>query len=544
MLNIIQDIMFLGVLICCVAAKILDIKKGPKKEITNDSIIQKYGNIIFFIILFLSIISISYKIWENPAGLHVDEAGALYDAICISEYGVDRYLYKLPVYFINFGGGQNALYTYLAAIMIKIFGASTLVFRLPSIILSTISMVCLYKIVSENNSKKEALFTTFILAVSPWFIMKSRWGLESYLMCSMLTISSFTFIKALNFQKTKMYILSGILFGLTLYTYAIAYLVVPAIIGITLIYMLINKKIKIKNIIAMAIPLAILGIPLVLMLAYNSGLINHASIPVFSIPKLWFYRGGEISLSNIPENFKNIFEILFIKDFLNYNAIEEFGTLYKCSIGLVIFGIIEALRNAIKEVKHRDFGLDTYMLITFFAVFFTGLCVAELNINKINAIYIPMIYFAGKFLYFISQNIKFGGFAIIAIFCINAGMFLNYYFTDYTKVDLMYFEQDIIEASEKAEELKKEKIYVENCLNQTYIYTLLATLISPYEFNESVEINNGIVTKYGKYHFEISENIENEAVYVIKNDTNKISQLVNAGFEMEKVGEFNVLWKK
>lgn len=540
MVNIVADFLFLIVLVICVIVKL----KEGKEELTDpNEKTKKYGHILFMIMMVITTISLCYKVTEVPEGLHVDEAGALYDAICLSKYGVDRYLYKLPVYFINFGGGQNALYTYLAAIVIKLFGASTLSFRLPAIAVSLISMLCLYKMIVENNEKGQALFTTFILAVCPWFIMKSRWGLESYLMCSMLTISTFVFVKALNFNKIYWYILAGILFGLTLYTYAIAYLVVPAVVGITLLYCLAIKKTNIKNIVFLGIPLGIFAMPLILMLTKNSGMMPNVKIPIFSIPQLWFFRGGEISLKNIPENLKNIFDILFIKDFLNYNAIPEFGTLYKLSIPLVTFGLIEVIRNVVKDARQRKFTLDFMMLITFMIVLFVGLCTAELNINKINAIYIPMIYFAGRFLMYIAKNSKYLAIVMLALYGISYSIFMNDYFTTFAKTDLMLFENDIIEASTKAEELSKKKIYVENALNQTYIYTLIATPISPYEFNENLHISNGIVTQYGKYKFEIPQEIDQNAVYIIKNNQNKINELTQNGFQYETYGEFTVLYK-
>ena len=123
------DCLFLLVLIICVIVKI---KNNHQEEEKESEFVKKYGNIIFVIIFVMSFLLLTYKIGKNPHGLHVDEAGALYDAICLSKYGVDRYLYKLPVYFVNFGGGQNALYTYLAAICIKLFGVSATIFRLPA----------------------------------------------------------------------------------------------------------------------------------------------------------------------------------------------------------------------------------------------------------------------------------------------------------------------------------------------------------------------------------------------------------------------------
>ena len=544
MINIIADFLFFMTLIICIIAKIKNIKSNREENWDESELIKKYGTIFLLIIFLLLAVILTHKIENIPQGLHVDEAGALYDAICISKYGVDRYLYKLPVYLINFGGGQSTLYAYLAAIMIKVFGANMITFRLPSVILSLISLVFLYKTVDEKNGRKEVLFAVFILAICPWNIMKSRWGLDCNLMSSFLIISICLLLKAVNKNKQYLFVISGIAFGITLYTYVISYIILPAILGVVLLYLLIIKKIKVKNIIAMAIPLGILAIPLILMISYNKGWLRNVQIPIFSVPKLWFYRGGEISFKNIPENISQIFEVLFIKDFLNYNAIPEFGTLYKMSIPLVIFGLIEVVRKVIKNIKQKEFSLDFMMLVTFVTLFLLGLCIGELNINKINAIYIPMIYFAGRFLAYIANKIKYAWLAIIIMYCVQGGLFLHYYFTEFAATDLIYFENEIIEASSRAEELQKDKIYIENCVNQTYIYTLIATPISPYEFNENLHIENGVVTEYGKYKFEIPQEINENAVYIIKNDIEKINELIQNGFEMEQYGEFYVVWNE
>ena len=72
-----------------------------------------------------------------PMAWHPDEAGSAYDAWCIANYGVDRYRMSYPVLFTNFGGGgQSALYTYMASFFVKIFGMSLYVFRIPAAIMS------------------------------------------------------------------------------------------------------------------------------------------------------------------------------------------------------------------------------------------------------------------------------------------------------------------------------------------------------------------------------------------------------------------------
>lgn len=72
-------------------------------------IIKKYKlNIVVFIIIFIIAIFLrTYKLESIPSGINVDEAGMAYDAFCIANFRVDRALNKLPVYFVNFGGGQS-----------------------------------------------------------------------------------------------------------------------------------------------------------------------------------------------------------------------------------------------------------------------------------------------------------------------------------------------------------------------------------------------------------------------------------------------------
>ena len=97
--------------------------------------------ILFWIILIIAIFTRLYRIDELPQGVHVDEAGIAYDAYCFANYGVDRYLNKMPVYMINFGLGQSALYTYIDSIFIKMLGLSMLSIRLPSVILGITAIV-------------------------------------------------------------------------------------------------------------------------------------------------------------------------------------------------------------------------------------------------------------------------------------------------------------------------------------------------------------------------------------------------------------------
>src|SRR5574344_1611628 len=170
------------------------------KKISN--LVENHSKITFSIILAVAIFLNIYKLDIVPNGVNVDEAGMAYDGYCIANYGTDRNMYKFPVYFVNFGEGQNALYIYLAAILIKFFGITTL---------SILEVIVAYFLVKDYKGKKMGLLFMLLVTISPWHIMKSRWSLESYLLSPMLLFSVFTLLRATKNKKIYMYIISGLL---------------------------------------------------------------------------------------------------------------------------------------------------------------------------------------------------------------------------------------------------------------------------------------------------------------------------------------------
>ena len=92
---------------------------------------DKY-DILFLMILVIAILSRIILLDKYPLGLHEDEAGMMYDAYALAEYGTDRYLNDNPVYLVNFGGGQSIMYAGITSVLFKLFGVSTLIARIPS----------------------------------------------------------------------------------------------------------------------------------------------------------------------------------------------------------------------------------------------------------------------------------------------------------------------------------------------------------------------------------------------------------------------------
>lgn len=407
-------------------------------------------------------------------------------------------------------------------------------------------MISLYLMVKEFKNKKIAIIVTFIITISPWHFMQSRWGLDCNLMSSMIIISIYTLLKS---KSKLMYILSGLLFGITLYSYALSYIIVPILLFGMFGYLLILKKIKILDIICFCIPLGILAIPLILNLLVNNGWIEPISNGIFSTPKLWAYRGAEISLSNIPKNIWPILKSMFGYDFNDYNAFEKFGTLYYISIPIFLIGFVESMKISIRTIKKKKINLDNIFIICFFSVLGCLLLTQSICISKANGMYIPMIYFIAIGLYTILYKNKYIFVGSIVSYLILFLLFQHYYFGIYGKQNKNEsFNEttiEVVQYIEANEKFKGKKINIKTTAIQPYIYTLIANNTSPYEFNESLNMSNGAIYGYGRYVFYDS-NINEDTVYVIVKTPLKYvfrDNLLERGFVREEYENLEILYK-
>lgn len=159
----------------------------------------------------------------------VEKSGEPYE----KNYGVDRYTKSYPVYFTNYGDGQNALYTYLTALLIRFFGAS------------------------KSTVRAGIAFSAFLAA------------------------------------------LAGIVSGISLYTYALIYIVLPVYLFLWLLYGIRLGKIRIRSLAALALPLAVLAAPLIMVQLINTFSWPEMQMGPVMLTRLPTYRSGELGLQNI-----------------------------------------------------------------------------------------------------------------------------------------------------------------------------------------------------------------------------------------------------
>ena len=188
------------------------------------------GAIVAEIALFILLIAAGATVrliylGDLPAGLNQDEASTGYAAWAILEHGIDRHGYRNPVHLVSYGGGQNALYSYLSMPFIKLLGLTELSIRLTQALLGVVSLFVMYAVARMLAGRKFALFALFALAISPWHIMMSRWGLESNVLPAIVLLA-FAFL-IWGLRSPRWIIPAFFLLALSLYAYRVAYMFVP-----------------------------------------------------------------------------------------------------------------------------------------------------------------------------------------------------------------------------------------------------------------------------------------------------------------------------
>lgn len=508
----------------------------------KEFIFKNKFNILIALILILGILVRIAQITEFPQGLNQDEASSGYEAYSLLTEGIDRNGKFLPVHFISWGSGQNVLYSYLMIPFILIFGLTELAVRLPMAIIGCISLILTYFTLKRVKDKKFAIIGLAFLAICPWHIMKSRWGLESNLFPDLILIAVYFIIKAIDNKKMYNLYIASVILGLSAYSYGTAYFFLPVFLIILLVYLVKNKHITIKNAVISFLIVSFIALPMVLFTIINTFDLPEINLPFMTIPRLKANRYQEIAsifssefiektINNFTESIKML---IYQNDGLPWNAMSFFGITYIFTLPFTVLGIVLSFS------KKKDFEYSGIFNI-WFIVSVLLLMICEPNINRCNIIMFPIIYYSILGIYYCLQKSIYIKISIIIVYLISFIMFLSSYFNSEA-----YFETDLKEVIEYVDTLNVDEVYITDNITQPYIYTLFYTKYNPKDYIETVEyfykdINFEVIKSFGKYNFYIPETTEENSVYVVLKDGVNINA---EEFEITEFERFVVLETK
>lgn len=486
-----------------------------------------------------------------PPGLNQDEASIGYDAYAVLNYGIDRNGVHNPVHFIAWGSGQNALYGYLSMPFIYLFGLTPLSIRGVSILFGIIGLLVFYFLIRRIHAHKQmAILGMFLLMISPWHIMMSRWALESNLFPTMVLIAVLLLYKSI--EKNNWFPVACFIFALSLYAYGTSYFFIPIFLFLSVLYLIIYKKIKWKQLIIGVVIFVVTAIPIFLFVIINRLKLHSIDLGLFTVPKLTgtprFDQVSSVFSDNLIQSaFQNFskFLTMFIKqdDGLIWNSLPPYGFLYVFCIPLLLIGLIKSIIN----LKSKKWS-PSFIMLAWFITSVVMAFITDVNINRINIIFIPSIYFVSYGVWILKERFSVTYIPIFVAFTLCFISFTNDYFVKFPQKVSHAFYESFGDALQYAFDATDGKIAITDQVNMPYIYTLFYEKTDPKVFRDTVQYINPdgpfqFVSSFGRYIFGNYEVYDKEiAAYVIPNSD--ISQFQSNEFEITPFKLYSVAVRK
>lgn len=515
----------------------------------NWKTMKKNEKVLLVLILLIGFGARLFMLGRFPDGINQDEAYAGYEAYSLLHYGMDSSGYHNPMYLTVWGSGMSALYSYLTIPFLLLNGGrlSLLAVRLPQALFGCLTLVAVFFLLRRfYDNTKMCLLGLFVLAVAPWHIMISRWGLDANLAPAFLVFGLFFWVKGM--ENSGFLPAAAVCYGLSLYCYAPLWVVVPLILLLQFLYCVYTKRCRFDRYFVIALCLlAVLTLPVFLFMLINNGYLPEIKTPFLSIPKLWEYRGGELSLSNLKVSILKLYRIFMNQqDATIYNSAGEFGLYYKFSTVFAVIGIYGFLRDTAGYLKRREYNPRAFVLMQAAAAAVFALLIGNANVNKLNFLFIPLILCSIQGIAELAGLLNKTVLACAA--CAYAVCFLGFYpyfLTEYNELWGTQYLPGAGQAVETAQAKTDGKIY---SVSMIYPVLLFYSEMPVTEYLDTMEYYEGYHSPryFGRFVCSVDyENPDEEGAYIITaSDENAQAALTEQGFTLEAHGAYLVGWKE
>jgi hypothetical protein len=483
----------------------------------------------YLLVVCALLLGIALRLWDFgnlPAGLSVDEASIGVEAASLHYYGIDRNGMSYPVYFISWGGGQNVLYAYLLAPLVPL-GLTPAIIRLPMLISGVLTLLVVYGIARKLLSPSAAILAIFLMAISPWHIMLSRWALESNLLPFVFSLA---FLCLLNVDRNPLWFLPcTALLALSLYAYATAHFLVPVFLFLIVVFFIIKPIISRKVLLAGIGLFVLLAFPIFLFILVNAFQWNPIHLGMITIPRLvseprFIEMTGFLHGAGVKGYYYNLLtlaKILFLHtDELIYNSIPPYGFLFP---GAIVLALVGAFLAAEKLKSQKTIGLWAFGAWLVLAILL-GI-IQPPDVNRINILFIPLILCVTLALDWIIRDKRILTVPVFLGLMAYAVLFWRVYTgSDYRNAVGWNFNIGLIPAVQSVKEYPDTAVCITNELTMPYIYVELVDLKNPRNYLNSIQymdpgVKFRIVEHLDRYSFGIQNcALDRNVIYILKND--------------------------
>lgn len=463
-----------------------------------------------------------------PGGSFQDEAFVAWNAYGLWTDGMDSAGNHFPVYMADWGDGHSALYCWLLVPLYALVGKAGItrfVIRLPQVLIGTLTLVAVYFLFKKMFGRKAGLWALFMLAVCPWHITMCRWALDANLAPAFLIFGLVFFIKGL--ENKKFLLISAILYGLSLYCYAVIWPIVPLMLLLQIIYGLYHKKLSINRwSILSTVVLGIMALPLLLFLVVNSTG-NQINLPFMTIPVMGSYRANDLAIT-IPElwsNFRRVITLLARQNIgLAHDILLPHGLFYDIGRVFIIIGFVALVVNMVRKLIKKEFSYEVFVFIQLIGAGVVC-CLVYVYLHQVNCLYIPLVLCEAYGIFTVlellakkSKGLQRGGATVVILAYLVCFVWFEIdYYTDYKEIVKITYAEDtdkaVLYAMEQGDEIIAE-------MGVQWPRILLYSQTTPKQYLASVEYSNYPVPAHfsdGENTFYMGidfENIQSDKVYI------------------------------
>ncbi len=497
----------------------------------------KNQKLIFWSILIFAFIIRIAGLDCVPAGINQDEAMMAMDSWAMSKYGTDRFGMQLPVHYMAWEySHMSVLLSYLTVPFIWLFGFHTFAVRLPMVLISTAGAALMYFVSKKFFSTNISLAVMAFTAINPWQFMQSRWSLDCNIFPHVFLLAFYLLL--LGFEKRRYLYLSMFFFGLTFYSYGIAVYTVPVFLFVYAAWCLWKKELSFQEIFISVCIFFAVALPEILVMAINMFDLQTIHTPLFTIPyfpdsvrsndilflNFSCYQLGKNALSMLKQAFLQCPDHLF-------NALPRFGTLYHISTPFTFLGIFMFAKRFFTQKDTHQQTIDLALCGFLLSGVWAGLITFEVNVNRINIIFYPLILFAVYGIYcFITFLPKIANYlrnGFIIAYTILAVCFFSQYFTYFAENIQTMFNVDFLAIVKEADNLEEyDTLYVSSNMGwqtnykMAEILTQYACRIDALYYQEETTLTGDreLLPYSERYHFvdmDKQNSFDETALYVI-----------------------------
>ena len=506
---------------------------------------------LFFLILSLGIFARTWEFNRLPPGLNADEASIGVDAFSLYHYGMDRNGISYPIQFISWGSGQNALYGYLLIPFIAVLGLTPVVVRIPMLISGILSLPLVFLVARKTIDTRFGFLSMFFLAISPWHIILSRWGLESNI---------FPFIFLIGYscllyseKDRKWFIAACFFFALSLYAYGTAYAMVPIFMVCMTIILYRTKTMSIRELIPGLLTFIIVALPIGIFVLINDLGISSIKLGPITVPQLPVSARFETEAvifngNSIPGLLGNIWTTLRLlvlqSDGLISNTVEPYGYFYKITFPLALMGIILFVRFD----KSGSQTQKLFLLSWLGASFLIGV-IQEPNVNRLNIVFIPIILSIAFCIIRLNNYHKFVLPASIGLLLVGFIFFtISYHGEAYRQQIDVKFNSGLFSALNFTKQFKNNPICMTDKINMPYIFALFSEQSDPVSYLNTIkyvdpQVPLRQVASFGRYTFGWKNCIGSRSfIYLLRSD--EIPPPLGVRYKFEFFDNFVVFYIK